>query len=169
MVFRQVRFQKSKWYPRPHQDRNSYAHGLETAVANRATITPIIMYDEAQGTPSTYNANPEHASFAAFNGENCFPDSRVDNIFCEYRFSLTKAALETDKVTAIRIAFMKIHMAFKESYIAIDELTSLEVQDILMMQTEATDNQGFPLYNTVKMVEKFSGSATLPAATPGLT
>ena len=37
------------------------------------------------------------------------------------------------------------------------------------MQTESADRQGYPLYNGVKMVEKYSGSATLSASVPGLT
>jgi hypothetical protein len=64
---------------------------------------------------------------------------------------------------------MPIHMAFKNDYIAIDEKSQKEVQDVLCMQTESTDRQGYPLYNGVKMVEKFNGMGTLDANVPGLT
>ena len=60
-------------------------------------------------------------------------------------------------------------MSFLEDYIAIDELSSLETQDVLEMQSEATDRQGYPLYNAVDMVAKYTGSSTLATNVPGLT
>ncbi len=164
-----VKFQKVKNYPRPHQMEHSWMHGLETAVANEYTIYPIAMYDEGLGAPSAYEANPENSAFVEAAAPNCFINSRIDFIISEFIFSLTKAALETDGLHAVKCCFMPITMSFKEDYIAIDELSSLEVQDVLEMQTEATDRQGFPLYNDVKMVERVANSALLAATMPGLT
>ncbi len=160
---------KTKWYPRPHTDQVMWSHGIESGLVNQGTCWPVLMYDEAQGAPDSYNANPEHASFATTAMPNCFPESRVNNIIVELRYSLTKGAIETDNLHAIRCYYMPIFLSFKEDYIAIDELSSLEVQDVLEMQTEATDRQGYPLWNGVDMKEPFANSADLPGAVPGLT
>ncbi len=164
-----TKLMKTKWYPRPHTMQHSWYHGLETAVVNRATIYPLVNYDEGLGAASAYKANPQNASFSEVAMANCFPESTIDFIVAKMRFALTKGALETDKVTAIRCAFMPLFLAFKDDYIAIDELSTAEIQDVLEMQTESTDRQGFPLYNNVKMVEKYANSALLNAAQDGLT
>ncbi len=164
-----TKLMKQKWFPRPHSIAHSYSHGLETAVVNQATIMPISHYDEGLGAPSAYDANPEHASFVSASSSNTFPKSRIDNIFCQLIFSLTKGALVTDKLHAVRCAFMPIMVSTLQDLQAIDELSSLETQDVLEMTSESSDRQSHALYNDVKMVEKYSGSATLNSAEPGLT
>ncbi len=156
-------------YARPHHMSHSYMHGLETGVANQETIYPIMLQDEGLGTPSAYEAHPENAAFVEAGEPNCFTDSRVDIVLAELRFSLTKALLETDKVHTVRVGYMPIFTAFKEDLTAIDDLTGLETQDVLELQSEDTDKQAFPLYNNVKMVESFAGSGTLAVNVDGLT
>ncbi len=160
---------RTTWYPRPHDFENSYMHGIETGVDNQATIYPIMMYDEGLGAPDAYNAHPENSSFATAGEPNCFVESRVNTIKCNVHFSLTKACLETDKIHAVRCAFMPIFMAFKDNYTAIDEVANFEVQDSLEMQFETTDRQGYPLYNGVKMANSYTNSGLLPTNVPGLT
>ncbi len=64
---------------------------------------------------------------------------------------------------------MPIHMAFIDDYTAIDELSTLEVQDVLEMQTESTDNQGGPLYVAAKdLPEGTAASAVYATTTPFL-
>ncbi len=164
------RLMKTVWYARPHNKSSTWAHGLESAVANQATIYPLIMYDEGLGTPSAYEANPEHASFVEAAEPNCFPESRIDNVLMSIRFSLTKAALETDKIHAVRAAFMMIHTAFKEDLIANDELSGLDISEILELQSETTDRQAYPLFNNVDMKDMYgTAAADLPTNVPGLT
>ncbi len=160
---------KITMYPRPHDLFHTWFMGLETGVANQETIYPIVMNDEGLGAPDSYTANPENAAFVVSGGPNCFVESRVNNIVCEIIISLTKAAIETDKLPAVRMSYMPIFTAFLENLVAIDELSSLEVQDVLELTSESTDRQAYPLYNDIKMVERGSGTATLDAAMPGLT
>ncbi len=164
-----VMFVKLKTYPRPHTFQNSYGHGLETGVANQTTIYPIIMHDEGLGAPSAYEANPENANFLEAGEPNCFPESVIKTILVQMEVSMTKAALETDKLHAIKFAFMPIFTNF-EDQAAIDELSTLDIGEILELQQESTDNQAFPLYNNVNM--PFAGAAAnslLAANIPGLT
>ncbi len=165
----QIRFIKLRTYPRPHDEQLEVDFGLESGVENKCTIFSIAFYDEAQGAPSLYNANPEHASFAEYGGQNCYPDSRIDNIYSSIRISMTKAALETDKIHSVRYAYMPINMSFVEDYTAADELSSAEIEDVIEMQHELTDRQGWPLYNGVDMKIKHTGSATMHADIAGLT
>lgn len=136
---------------------------------NDSTILPLAMYDEGLGAPSGKTTNPDHASFSIDQRPNCYVESRINKIKCKVTFSLTKGAVETDKVVALRFAYMPIHTAFKENLDIVDEATSLTIKEILELQSEDTDRQCYPLWNGTKMVEKFSGSATLNAAVPGLT
>ncbi len=158
---------RTEWYPRPHQIERKWMHGVETAVVNNVTNFPIIMYDEGLGAPSAYNAHPENASFAETVGPNCYPQSRINQIFCELTFNMTKLGL--GEMDIIKIGYMPMFFAFLEDYTALDEKSTLDVAEILEMQTEATDRQGFPLYNTVKMVEPYAGVGTLATTVPGLT
>ncbi len=160
---------KQTWYPRPHELRHSWGHGLETGVVNHTTIYPIIIQDEAQGTPSAYEAHPENAAFVNTSSPNCFTDSTVDFVIAKFTVQMTKGALVTDGLDMITFGYMPIFTAFIDDLTAIDELSSSEVQDILELQSESTDRQAFPLYNAVDMPIKFTGSTTLNADVPGLT
>jgi len=159
---------KSKWYPRPHSMKHRWGHSLDTAAVNDFTIYPIAMYDEGLGAPSTYEANPEHASFVEAAEPNCFPESRIDNIFCQLTLNMGKPCI-TDSIRAVKVCYMPIFTAFPTDYTAIDNLSTLEIQDILELQMETTDRQGFPLYNAVDMIAPFTGSTTLATNVPGLT
>lgn len=155
---------KKKIYPRPHDQVLKFK--LIPAGTDDTTCIPIIMNDEGKGDPSAYNAHVEHTSFAEANEPNCYPESRINKIFAKFMFSLNKASWVTDNEEMLRFCVIPIYIAFKESYIAIDEKSSDEIQDILNLQTEATDRQGFPLFNGVKI----SGDVLeVGANVPGLT
>ncbi len=154
-----IKLMKTKWYPQPH--RNNLRFKLSAQVANKqATIVPLCFYDEGLGSPSDQETNPRNAAFATVNRLNCFVESRIDLILGRITLSLTKAALETDKVTALSVGYMPIFVSF-DDYTAIDELSSSEIQDILELQFETTDNQGYPLYAGTKLTEAFSGIGTV--------
>ncbi len=159
---------KSTWYPQPHQITGGVAMELDDETIN-TTIVPIAFYDEGLGTPTAKETNPRNAAFAVINDEaNCFVDSRINNIIAEFRISITSAVLDHN-IPAIRFAMMPIFMAFKENYTAIDELSSLEIQDVLELQTESTDRQGGPLFvATTDLPEKFATHADMGVNTPFL-
>ncbi len=166
---RQVRQMKTTWYARPHNMNHSWAHSLESATVNNTTIYPLLMYDEGLGTPSAYEANPENTAFIEAGERNCYPESRIDNVFMNIRFSLTKLALETDKLHMVRMAFMMIHTAFIEDLTANDELSGLDISEILELDSETTDRQAYPLWNDVDMADAFgTTAANLPTNVPSL-
>ncbi len=160
---------KTKWYPRPHVSTINWGFGLETGAANEATNIPITMYDEGLGDPASYPANPQHASFVSVAMPNCYPESRVNLVTCTLRMTMTKAALETDKCPAITYAYMPIFVTF-DDIIANDEVSGLDISELLELQRESTDRQCYPLFNAVDMLAGVKASVdTLDAAVPGLT
>lgn len=165
-----ARFTKNKEFPRVHHEELNWAHGVETAVVNSATMVPILHYDEGLGAIASFNSNPEHSSYVEVAEPNCYPESTVNKIFCMAQVSLSKEALETDKVHALKFATMEIHTAFDEGTQATDEVSGLSLNDILELQTESTDRQTYPLYNGVKCkVGKAGNYEYLDADVPGLT
>ncbi len=161
-----VRFIKIKTFPRPHVIKAMWDQTMEGA--SDSTILTLISHDEATAA-SAYNSHPEHTSFAQVQTPNCFPESEIDNVIMELEFTLTKGAIETDKVVTCRNAFMIINTAFLEDLTPKDELTSATPKTILELASESTDRQAYPLYSTIKMVESYSGSATMDATYAGLT
>lgn len=152
-------------YPRPHALENKF--NMNSYDANkRATIYPLIMQDEGLGDPGSYNANPLHASFATTGEVNCYPDSRVNTIFCEMEMSLTKAARLTDSIEELRVMIVPLYFAFKEVAETVDDITGHTLLASLEMQKEATDRQMYPLFNGTDL----SGpSKSIGANMPGLT
>lgn len=160
---------KQRWFPRPHNMDISWGHGLETGVVNQATIIPIAFNDEGLGAPNTYNANPEHASFAEVDMPNCFPESKVNIISTNLRFTLTKDAIETDKLPAVNVAYMPIFTSF-DDITALDKVSTLDIGEILELQRESTDFQSYPLWNGVDMPAGLGANpSSLNANVPGLT
>ncbi len=164
-----VMLMKTKWYPRPHNYQVLFGLGLESATANDDTIVPISIYDEAQGDPALYNANPEHASFAEYGGPNCYPDSRINILTVDCQIILTKGAIQTDKVVGVKYYYQPIFTTF-DDIIANDEVSGLDIGEILELQREATDRQSYPLYNAADMATGVGAAVTvMHADVPGLT
>ncbi len=167
MAERIPKLMKQTWYPQPHSINGSCSFECDDAALD-STIVPIAFYDEGLGAPSTKETHPENAAFAVVADEaNCFVGSRINMITAEFRIALTSKAFDDN--VQIRFATMPIFMAFKEDYEAIDELSSLEIQDVLEMQTETTTNQGGPLYVAgTDLPEKVAALSNLGVNTPFL-
>ncbi len=160
---------KTKWFSRPHKMTINWGFGMETGVSNEATTIPITMYDEGLGDPASYNANPEHPSFASVAMPNCYPESRINLVTCSLKMMMSKGALETDKLPAISFAYMPIFTTF-DDLIANDEVSGLDISELLELQRETTDRQTYPLFNAVDMLAGVKSTVdTLDAAVPGLT
>ncbi len=159
---------KTTWYPQPHEIRGGVTFEADDAALD-ATCVPIAFHDEGLGTPSARETHPENAAFTVPTDEaNCFPDSRVNNVFAEFRYSITSKFMD-DNLTGIRCWFMPVFFSFLDDYTPADELTSATVQSILKMQTESTDRQGGPLYvATTDLPEKVAAMGVLGTNTPFL-
>jgi len=168
MALRVKQFTKVEMYAQPHQLATQFAFELDDETLN-TTIVPIAFYDEGMGAPTSLETHPENANFAVIAHQaNCFINSRINLTMSNLRFNITSKFLD-ENLPAVRCSFMPIHMAFIDDYTAIDELSALEVQDVLEMQTESTDNQGGPLYvAATDLAVPTAGASTLATTTPFL-
>ncbi len=139
-------FSKEERFPRPHFLKNKFVLELGTA-GDHAVAYQFVRNDAGLGSPASYKANPEHASFVEVEGCGCYENSKIFSGSMNLDLSITKACHVTDKIFELNFAIIPYVFSFKEDYTAIDELSSLEVQDLLFQQTEAVDEQGGPLYN----------------------
>ncbi len=156
---------KKTIYPRPHNRLLQFQ--LSSVVAdNYATIIPLIANDEGLGDPDLYKAHPEHASFTEVDDANCYPDSYINRLNVHIYLSLSKLCWNTDKIEELRCFVMPIYMSFLEDYTANDEKSTLDVSEILKLQKESTDRQGYPLFNGTKLIGDILETGSLQA---GLT
>ncbi len=162
---------KTTWYPRPHTEDLFFEMGPRTSSVNdHATMIPFIRYDEGQGSPGSYKANPEHASFAEYKGTGCFPKSEITKFMATITLSRNNLAMSSSLFdnNPLKIGIMIINVSFDDA-LAKDELSSSEIQDILELQRETTDRQTYPLFNGVDVPNGWTGSDLVNADQPGLT
>ncbi len=159
---------RTEWFPQPHDISGTCSFEFDNGALD-TTIVPIAFYDEGLGAPGALETHPENAAFAVIADQaNCFVNSRINSIFAEFQFSISKDFIE-DNIAAVRMAVMPIHCAFLEDYTAADELSSATVSSVLELQTESSDRQGGPLYvAATDLPEKVSGGANLGVNTPFL-
>ncbi len=159
---------KTKWLPNRHSTHYAWRQSMEETGEHYVAIRTL-GYDEGLGAPSALETNPENANFVEDNSVCVYPESQIVNFNSKLKIALTKGAIETDKLHTVRVGVLVYALAFKEDYTAIDELSQAEIQDVLSLETESTDRQGFITYNTVKVEERFNNSSLLHTNEPGLT
>lgn len=159
-------FVKQKIYPRVHTNELKFHLAADSTSLKNTAAIQVLHQDEGLGDPNSIYTNPESSSFAEYQGTNCFPDSRVNYARLSMEFKLSLGAVETDKVRVMKIAVIPYMLSFLENYTAKDEVSADEVEDVLEMQHETTDRQGYPLYNGTKLD---GNNKELGSAHPGLT
>ena len=102
-------------------------------------------------TPSTYYANPQHASFAKDTQGGCYPESKVYSVSAKLQLSMTKAANAADSARALKVNIIPVYTAFLEDLTPKDDLSTETVESLLELTHETTDRQTYPIYNGVKL------------------
>ena len=167
------RYRKVKQYPRPHDA--VFEFGLTVNSKTHATILPLLRYDEGLGTPTTYKANPRNSNFADVGDCACFPDSRINRLFCEVEISNTlPVALygsEAVNVNNVRSGYIGlIQTSFGDELDMADEKTALKVRDILHLSKNTNHKQVYPTWNSKKLPYTSTATASsLTANEPGLS
>ncbi len=149
-------------FPLPHNINYTGQFGLETTASN-ATYLPIILNDEALVNADAVNVNPEHGSFAEADHAYCHKNSIIPRINFTLRVQLTKAAVETDAVRAVRFSFMPVYTSFLNRLEAEDSKTAVQIEDILELEHETTGKSCYPLWGAVNLL---SGGTVELHATP---
>ncbi len=123
------------------------------------------MNDDAQGDPMSFNANPEHASWAEVSMPMCYPDSEIRNFSCTIDTYVSLVGNNANIKNA-KFSYGLISCAFPEDLDAIDEKSGLSLKEIIEVQKETTDRQCYPLFDGDDVL---TAASLLPVGVPGLT
>ena len=121
------------------------------------------------GSPSSYNAHREHASFVESDSAQCYPDSRIAQYWGNLHVELTEDAIYTDRNSSYRFGVRILQMSTLEDYTAFDEVSGETMEQLLEMTHETTDRQGYPVYDGTDLSELYTGSSDTSSTQPGLT
>ncbi len=151
-------------YPRIHNF--DFGFGLSAENTDKAhTIVPYMMQDNALIDYETIKTNPENADFATVTYPNCCAGSYVPNITIGYDIFIPTADTE---IISMTINTMKLGCAFLNRLDAFDKKTGNDIETILELQHETTDEQAYPLWNGTKLFEG-GGTYDYDALVPALT
>ncbi len=147
-------------FPLPHNFGSGF--GLQAEDATKAaTHIPLFRMSEIAATPEAIEVNPTNALFAADGGAVIHRTSIVPKLMFQMKLSLTKGAVETDKIRFLKIKWMPIYTAFLDSLDAADEKTATDIESILALQHDTTNKDVYGLYANVKL----STSGSIPLST----
>ncbi len=151
-------------YPRIHNF--NFGFGLSAENANKAhTIVPYLMQDNALIDYETIKTNPENADFATVAYPNCCAGSYVPKITVGWDMFIPTADTEIIRMV---VNTMKLGCAFLNRLDAFDKKTNNDIETILELTHETTDEQAYPLWNNNKLFEG-AGTYDYDALVPGLT
>ncbi len=161
---------KSDWprqtwvYPRIHNF--NFGFGLSAEATTKAhTIVPYLMQDNALVDLETIKTNPENADFAVVGFPNCHAGSYVPKINVGWSMFIPTADTE---IISIIVNTMQLGCAFLNRLDAHDKKTGDDIETILELTHETTDEQAYPLWNGTKLFEG-GGTYDYDALVPGLT
>ncbi len=152
---------RSDEYPLPHNF--SIMPALQAELATKGTtIVPFFRTSELAVSAETIEVNPRNANFAEDTGCIIHNGSIVPRLTVKMLVSLTKGAVETDKIRALNFYYMPLYFAFVDSLDAMDDKTATQVEDIMEMQHDVTNKDTYPLYNTTKLSAGIMPLSTVP-------
>ncbi len=151
-------------YPRIHNF--NFGFGLSAEDANKASsIVPYLMQDNALIDYENIKTNPENADFSVVAFPNCMAGSYVPKINIGWTMFIPTADTE---IISMKVNTMKLGCAFLNRLDAFDKKTGDDIETILELTHETTDEQAYPLWNGTKLFEG-AGTYDYDALVPGLT
>ncbi len=150
-------------YPLPHNWGFECELNADAASQN-CTYIPLILHDEGMTGVESVNVNPKHGSFAESSTPYCYPDSIIPKMMYRMQVSLTKGAIETDKMRSCVFNYMPVYTAFVNRLDAADDKTGTKVETILDLEYETVGKSCYPIWTTTKLDMSYTvgihGSAT---------
>jgi len=153
-------------FPRIHNFEFGFGLDADDAAATKnSTIVQYLLQDNALVDLETIKTNPENVDFAVAAEPNCYAGSYVPRITVRW-----VAYLRPTDTEIVHLLFntMPIYTSFLNRLDAEDKKTGNDIETILELAHETTDEQAYPLFNTVKLYEG-GGNYDVPANQPGLT
>ena len=153
-------------YPQPHYYEFGFGLTADDSIATkRSTIQPYVWQDNAIVDYETVKTNPENADFAVKATATVAAGSTVGNILVDYIMYIFPSDTE---ISMIRVNTMPIHTSMLSRLEAFDKKTGNDVETILELTHETTDEQTYPLFNGTDLFQG-SGVRNMTADQLGLT
>ncbi len=158
---------KRTWvYPRIHNFEFGFGLDADDAAATKnSTIVPYLTQDNALVDLETIKTNPENADFAVVDYPNVAAGSYIPNITVRWVMYLRPTDTE---IVHLMVNTMPIYTSFLNRLDAFDKKTGDDIETILELTHETTDEQVYPLWNGVKLYEG-AGTYDYAAEVEGLT
>ncbi len=151
-------------YPRIHNFNFGFGLSAENS-AKAHTIVPYLMQDNALIDYETIKTNPENADFATVAYPNCCAGSYVPKITVGWSAFIPTADFE---IISLLFNTLKMGCAMLNRLDAFDKKTGNDIETILELQHETTDEQAYPLWNGTKLFEG-AGTYDYDPLVPALT
>jgi len=137
-------------YPLPHSFGQKFVLEAEDETKNSTYVT-LFRATESAVDVENIEVNPRHASFAQDGGTAIHMGSIVPKVNLTIHASMTKLAIETDKMRSIRFTWMPVYISFLNTLEAEDDKTGVQVEDILELVHDVTNKDTTPLFSTVNL------------------
>ncbi len=138
--------------PLPHDFTFGFGLSMDgTMAAKQSTIVPKFFQDNAIVDYETIKTNPENADFAVSARPNCAAGSYIPKCMMTW-----KAYIRSTEVDMASFKTMNINTSMLNRLDAFDKKTGNDIETILELQHETTDEQAGALYNTTKLFEGHS-------------
>ncbi len=153
-------------YPRIHNFEFGFGLDADDAAATKnSTIVPYLLQDNALVDLETIKTNPENADFSVVTFPNVHAGSYIPNITVRWVMYLRPTDTE---IVHLMVNTMPIFTSFLNRLDAFDKKTGDDIETILELTHETTDEQCYPLWNNTKLYEG-GGTYDYDALVPGLT
>ena len=128
-----------------------WGFGLSAESTTKAsTILPIVFQDNALVDYETIKVHPDNNDFAVVAYPNVMRGSKISHIQVGYMMSLFESDTE---INMLKVNTMNIHTNMLNRLDAFDRKTGNDIETIIELQHETTDEQAGALYNGTKLFE----------------
>ncbi len=158
-------------YPRIHNF--DFGFGLSAEDTTKAsTMVNYIMQNNAIVDYETIKTNPENADFAVVAYPDTCAGSYIPKIQVGYQMYIPPSDTE---IVHLRVDTMGVHTSMLNRLDAFDKKTGQDIETILELEHEVTDEKAYPIYNGTKLFESggtydmapLSGFASIGLTTNG--
>ncbi len=143
-------WEKRVWaYPLWHSFEFGFGLGMDDADTTRnATIVPYMFQDNALIDLETVKVNPENDDYAVTGRPNCYAGSYIPKCVVTW-----EAWVTSSQPDALKFQYLPIHTATLQRLDAFDKKTGTDIEALLELTHETTDEQVYPLWNGAKLYE----------------
>ncbi len=151
-------------YPLSHDFTFGFGLNIDDAVFVRnSTIVPYLMQDNAIVDYETIKVNPENEDFAVVAKPNTAAGSFIPRVMVSWW-----SIVPSTEPVVMNFKTMNIFTSTLNRLDAFDKKTGNDIETILELTHETTDEQCYPLWNGTKLYESHM-TLDYPADVPGLT